>query len=55
MQAHRTPQSGTPSAALSRTDTPGVYRRADRYVTVWRERGRQRKTTFKTLSDARKA
>jgi integrase len=55
MQPHRTPQSSTPSTALERTDTPGVYRRGQRYVTVWRENGRQRKTAFRTLADARKA
>ena len=55
MQTHRTPPSGTPSSALERTGTPGVYRRGGSFVTVWRERGRQRKTTFRSLADARRA
>jgi hypothetical protein len=28
---------------MERTRTPGVYKRGDRYVVVWRHRGRQHK------------
>jgi integrase len=55
MQTDRTPQSVGASSALERTGTPGVYRRGDRYVTVWRDGGRQRKATFATLPEARRA
>lgn len=55
MREHPKPQSGTRSAALQRTDTPGIYRRGDRYVTTWRQAGRQRKASFATLAEAREA
>jgi integrase len=40
-------------AVLSRTSHPGVYRRGDRYVAVYRRGGRQRKQTVATFSEAR--
>jgi integrase len=55
MHAHPTPLSGDRSASLQRTDTPGVYRRGDKYVAVWRDGGRQRKRTFATLTNAEEA
>lgn len=55
MREHRKPPSGTRSAALRRTDTPGVFRRGDRYVTTWRQAGRQHKASFATLVEARQA
>lgn len=41
------------SAALIRTAHPGVYRRGDRYVAVYRRSGRQRKRTASTFTEAR--
>jgi integrase len=38
---------------LSRAGHPGVYRRGDRYVVVYRRRGRQRKKTVGTFTEAR--
>lgn len=55
MREHRTPHSGTPSTALQRTDTPGIYRRGDKSVAVWRTSGQQRKVTYATLGEARSA
>lgn len=55
MHAHPKPRSGTRSSALQRTDTPGVYRRGESYVTAWRAGGRQRKATFGTLAEAKRA
>jgi integrase len=40
---------------MERTRTPGVYKRGDRYVVVWRHRGRQHKEFFATLTEAREA
>ncbi len=40
---------------MERTKTPGIYRRGSRYVVVWRHRGRQRKESFRTISEAREA
>jgi integrase len=42
-------------ARMERTSTPGIYRRGDRYVVVWRHRGKQRKEFFRTLAEAREA
>lgn len=33
---------------------PGIYTKGTRYVVVWRHRGRQRKRSFRTLSEARR-
>lgn len=39
---------------LEKTNTPGIYRRGERYVVTFRDRqGRQRKETARTLSEAR--
>jgi integrase len=40
---------------LHRTRHPGIYRRGDRYVVVWRHRGRQTKSFHRTLVEAREA
>lgn len=37
---------------MVRTDTPGVYRRGERFVTVWRHRGLQHKQTFGSYDEA---
>jgi integrase len=42
-------------AKMERTNTPGIYRRDNRYIVVWRHRGRQRKEFFRTLAEAREA
>ena len=55
MREHRKPQGGSASTALQRTETPGVYRRGDSYVTTWRQNGRQHKATFSTQSEAENA
>src|SRR4051812_15725731 len=55
MQAHRRSPSGAASQALQRTVIPGVYRRGESYVAIWRAGGRQRKTTFATLHEAQRA
>ena len=55
MRKHPKPKSGTKTKALQRTDTPGVYRRGESYVTTWRQAGRQHKASFATLAEARKA
>lgn len=41
------------SRTLSRTGHPGVYRRGNRYVVVYRRGGRQRKRTAATFTEAR--
>jgi integrase len=43
------------SPKMERTQTPGVYKRGDRYVVVWRHRGKQHKEFFATLAEAREA
>lgn len=55
MREHPKPLSGTKRQALQRTDTPGVYRRGESYVTTWRRAGRQHKASFATLAEAREA
>lgn len=52
MREHPKPPSGTKRQALQRTDTPGVYRRGESYVTTWRRGGRQHKASFATLAEA---
>lgn len=39
---------------LEPTGHAGVYRKQNRYVVVWRHRGRQRKRSFRTLTEARR-
>ena len=41
------------SRKLERTKTPGVYKRADRYVVRWKYRGREHKRHFATFAEAR--
>ncbi len=41
------------SAPLVKTKTPGVYKRGDRYVVVYRFRGQQRKRFARTYAEAR--
>jgi hypothetical protein len=41
--------------ALLKTKTPGVYKRGDRYVVVWRHRGKQFKSFHRTYAEAREA
>ena len=43
------------SRKLAKTSTPGIYRRGDRYVVIWRHRGRQHKSFHATLAEAREA
>jgi integrase len=43
------------SAKMTKTRTPGVYKRGDRYVVVWRHKGRQHKAFFRTYEQAREA
>jgi integrase len=40
---------------LVKTQTPGVYKRGDRYVVVWRHRGKQLKSFHRTYAEAREA
>jgi integrase len=40
---------------MERTSTPGIYRRDNRYIVVWRHRGKQRKEFFRTFAEAREA
>ena len=43
------------AAKLVKTKTPGVYKRGDRYVVVWRHRGKQHKAFYATYAEAREA
>ena len=43
------------SSKLTRTDTPGVYRRGNRYAYVYRVDGRQRWGSAATVDEARRA
>ncbi len=43
------------SPSMVRTKTPGIYRRGNRYVVVWRHRGRQHKSYHHTFAEAREA
>ena len=40
---------------MERTATPGIYRRGSRYVVVWQYKGRQHKSSHRTLAEAREA
>lgn len=55
MQADPKPRAGSRSVALQRTSIPGVYRRGESYVAVWRQGGRQQKASYATLAEARAA
>ncbi|MDQ3742090.1 MAG: tyrosine-type recombinase/integrase, partial [Actinomycetota bacterium] len=44
-----------PHRRLVRTDTPGIYRRGDRYVAITYDRGKRIKTTHDTKAEACKA
>ena len=37
---------------LNRTAYPGIYRRGERYVVIWRHQGRQHKKTYPSLAEA---
>ena len=51
-----TDEKTTPERArMTKTATPGIYRRGNRYVLVWKFRGRQHKSSHRTLSEAREA
>lgn len=43
------------SSALEKTKTPGVYKRGNRFVVVWRHRGKQHKSFHPTYEQAREA
>src|SRR5512132_424749 len=43
------------AAKLTKTGTPGVYRRGSRYVVTFRHRGRQHRESFRTYAEAREA
>lgn len=45
--------SSTPK--MERTRYPGIYRRGNSHVVVWKHRGRQHKEFFRTLTEAREA
>ncbi len=40
---------------LEKTKTPGIYKRGNRYVVIWRHRGKQHKSFHRTLAEAREA
>lgn len=43
------------AAPMERTRTPGIYKRGSRYVVVWEHRGRQHKSSHRTLAEAKEA
>jgi len=43
------------NTAMERTRHPGIYRRGGRYVVTWRHRGRQHKSSHRTLAEALEA
>jgi integrase len=43
------------AAKLETTNTPGIYRCGNRYVVVWKHRGRQHKSFHRTMAEAREA
>src|SRR5262245_16659230 len=47
--------NGGASRRLTKTKTPGIYKRGNRYVVVWRYKGRQHKEYFESLEEAREA
>lgn len=44
----------TDARKLEATGHAGIYRKQNRFVVVWRHRGRQRKRSFRTLTEARR-
>jgi len=42
-------------AAMEKTSTPGIYRKGNRYIVVWRHRGQQHKSSHRTFAEAREA
>ena len=54
-EQERTGEGGRPTFAtkLVKTKTPGIYKRGDRYVVVWRHRGKQHKSFHRTYAEAR--
>jgi integrase len=42
------------SRRLEPTTYPGIYRKGNRYVVVWRHRGKQHKRSFRTLTEAKR-
>ena len=42
-------------AAMEKTSTPGIYRKGNRYMVVWRHRGQQHKSSHRTYAEAREA
>jgi integrase len=40
---------------MQRTTVPGIFKRGNQYVVVWRHRGKQHKEAFRTLAEAREA
>lgn len=40
---------------MVKTKTPGVYKKGNRYVVVWRHRGKQHKSSHRTYAEAREA
>ena len=43
------------AAKMQTTATPGIFKRGNRYVVVWRHKGRQHKSFHRTLAEAREA
>lgn len=52
MQEQR--RTAASSALVKVSGHPGIYRKGNRYVVVWRHRGQQRKKSFRTLDEARR-
>jgi integrase len=40
---------------LEKTKTPGVFKKGNRYIVVWRHRGKQHKSSHRTYAEAREA
>src|SRR5437588_4685588 len=59
MHVHPTPAEvpedpGADPRKLTKTRTPGIYRRGNRYVVIYRAGGKQRKEFARTYDEARK-
>lgn len=39
---------------MVKTNHPGIYRKGNRYVVVWKHRGKQQKRSFRTLTEAKR-
>jgi integrase len=48
------PKCASTAPLVKVAGSPGVYRKGNRYVVVWRHRGQQRKKSFRTLEEARR-